>query len=62
MIQIKCFEEAHESDLEDEINDFLCELNESDFIDLKYSSSHFFDAEQIYSFSACVIYRIKDQD
>ena len=62
MIQIKCFEESHESDLEDEINEFLTELNDADFIDIKFSSSHFFDTEQIYSFSACVIYRIKDED
>jgi len=59
MIQVKCFEESHESDLEDELNDFLSELDENQLIDIKYSSSHFLDDEQIYSFSACVIYRIK---
>ena len=58
MIQIKCFEEDHESDLEDAVNDFLGELDEKDFIDLKYTSSHFKDDDQIYSFSACIIYRI----
>ncbi|MBP3399286.1 MAG: sporulation protein Cse60 [Erysipelotrichaceae bacterium] len=62
MICIKCFEESHESDLEDEINDFLSKLNDDQLMDLKYSTSHFYDGEnQIYSFSACVIYRINVQ-
>ena len=59
MIQVKCFEEEHEADLEDAVNEFLSELEESDFIQLQYSVSHFHDADQIYSFSACVLYRIK---
>ncbi len=58
MIQVKCFEEEHEADLEEALNDFLSDLNESDLIQLQYSASHFCDTEQIYSFSAIVIYRI----
>ena len=59
MIQVKCFEEEHEADLEDAVNEFLSELEESDFIQLHYSASHFHDTDQIYSFSACLLYRIK---
>jgi hypothetical protein len=58
MIQVKCFEEEHEADLEEALNDFLSELNESDLLQLQYCVSHFYDTEQIYSFSACVVYRI----
>ena len=58
MIQIRCFEEDHESDLEDAVNEFLSELNESDVKNILYQTCHFLDGEQIYSFSACVIYRI----
>ena len=61
MIQIKCFEESHESDLEDEINQFLSEIDDQDFVDLKLSVSHFLDNDQIYSFTACVLYRINDE-
>ena len=60
MIQIKCFEEDHESDLEDAVNEFLSELDEKDFIDVRYNCSHFKDDDQIYSFSALLIYRIND--
>ena len=58
MIQVKCFEEEHEADLEDAVNEFLSEIEETDFIQIQYSVSHFQDMEQIYSFSACVVYRI----
>ncbi len=62
MIQVKCFEESHESDLEDALNDFLMELDDDQLMDIKYDSSHFlFEDEQIFSFSACVLYRMKDQ-
>jgi hypothetical protein len=58
MIQIKCFEEEHEADLEDAVNDFLSQLDEADYIQIHYGASHFYDSEQIYSFSACIVYRI----
>ena len=62
MIQIKCFEEEHESDLEEEINEFLCSLQEEQLIDVKVSTSHFLaETEQIYSFFACVVYRIESE-
>lgn len=62
MIQVKCFEESHESDLEVVLNEFLNELDESQFIDIKYASSHFlFEDEQIFSFSACVLYCMKTE-
>ena len=59
MIQVRLFEEEHEQDLEQEINEFLSEIEEDQFVDLKLSCSHFLDEQQIYSFCACVLYRIK---
>lgn len=58
MIQVKCFEEDHEDDLEEELNQFLSELSDEQLIDIKFSVSHFEQSEQIYSFCALVIYRI----
>ncbi|MBQ4343824.1 MAG: sporulation protein Cse60 [Erysipelotrichaceae bacterium] len=62
MIQVKCFEESHETDLEDEMNQFLLQLEDDQVMDIKMSCSHFcFDDEQIFSFSACIVYRIKEE-
>ncbi len=62
MIQVKCFEEEHESDLEEEVNEFLSSLKDDQIVDIKTSTSHFlFETEQIYSFFACVVYRIEDE-
>ena len=55
-MKVKIFDEIHEEDLEDKINDFLEEL-EGDIIDIKYQVSTFvFGEEQIYCFSAMIIY------
>ena len=55
-MRVKLFDEIHEEDLEDKINDFLEEL-EGDIIDIKYQVSSFvFGEEQIYCFSAMIIY------
>ena len=53
MIQVKCFEEDHEEDLEDQLNQFLSELDDDQLTDIKFSVSHFEQSEQIYSFCAC---------
>lgn len=54
-IKVKIFDFEHEGDLEEAINDFL--LGEYKIHDIKYQISHFFaQGEQIYSFSALIIY------
>jgi len=57
-VKVKIFDEAHEKDLEESINDFLDELDEDqEIIDIKYEVSiSIFSEEQIYCFSAMIIY------
>ena len=57
-MKVKIFDEAHEKDLEEKINDFLEELDEDkEIIDIKYEvSASVFSEEQIYCFSAMIIY------
>ena len=57
-MKVKLFDEAHEKDLEDEINKFLEGLDEDmEIIDIKYDvSTSVFSEEQIYCFSAMIIY------
>ena len=55
-MKVKLFDEAHELDLEASINKFLSEL-QGDIIDIKYQVAiGVFSDEQIYCFSAMVIY------
>lgn len=55
-MKVKIFDEVHEKDLEDSVNGFLEEL-EGDVIDIKYEVSiSMFGEEQIYCFSAMIIY------
>lgn len=63
MLKVKVFDESHEIDLEDAINGFLEELEkDSSLVDIKYAVSAFLDVggEQIYCYSALLIYREKD--
>lgn len=57
-MKVKIFDEAHEKDLEEKVNDFLEELDEDkEVIDIKYEvSTSVFSEEQIYCFSAMIIY------
>ena len=57
-LQIKVFDEEHEEDLEDQVNDFLKEIEPHSFVDLKYSVHAFLSSmgEQIYMYSALIIY------
>lgn len=56
-MKIKIFDEAHESDLEEDINKFIKEKN-PDIIDIKYSVSvSIYSEEQIYCFSALIMYK-----
>ena len=54
-MQVKIFDLEDEKDLENEINDFLDD--DIDVIDIKYSvSSSIYSEEQIFCFSAMIIY------
>lgn len=58
-MKVKLFDENHESDLEQAINSFLSSGN-YDIIDIKYQLAiSMFGEEQIYCFSAMVIYNEK---
>jgi len=58
-MKVKLFDEAHELDLEAAINKFLKELDGT-VIDIKYEVSiGVFSEEQIYCFSAMIIYNDK---
>lgn len=59
-MKVKIFDEGHEKDLEDAINDFLKTIADSDVVDIKYQISTMYDyKDQIYCYSAIVIYRSK---
>ena len=54
-MKVKIFDYEDEGDLENEINEFL--NNDIEVIDIKYSvSSAIFSDEQIFCFSAMIIY------
>ena len=60
-MKIKIFDESHESDLEEDINNFIQEKN-PDIIDIKYSiSNSFYSEEQLYCFSALIMYQDKKE-
>lgn len=55
-MKVKLFDEAHELDLEASVNKFLSELD-GEVIDIKYQVAiSVFSEEQIYCFSAMIIY------
>lgn len=55
-MKVKVFDESHEKDLENAINSFLSDI--LDLLDIKYSVAITTNGEeQIYCFSALVIYR-----
>lgn len=55
-MKVKLFDYEHEEDLEKAINSFL--KQEIEVVDIKYSTSHFYDNKmQIFSFSALIIYK-----
>ena len=59
-MKVKIFDESHESDLEEDVNNFINEKN-PDIIDIKYSiSNSVYSEEQLYCFSALIMYRDKD--
>ena len=55
-MKVKVFDESHENDLEQDINNFIKE-NKVEIIDIKFSVGvSLFSEEQIYCFSALVMY------
>ena len=57
-IEVKIFDEEHDLDLEEALNEFLEEIAHDQLIDIKYQLSHFSDGPgQVYSYSAMVIYK-----
>lgn len=55
-VKVKIFDLEDEKDLEDEINNFISDLN-GEVIDIKYQVSvSVFSEEQVYCFSAMIIY------
>ena len=55
---VKIFDEEHEKDLELVVNDFLIKNKHLEIIDIKYQVSiSMFSEEQIYCFSAMIIYK-----
>jgi hypothetical protein len=60
MIQVKLFDQEHEKDLELVINRFLQKLDEKKLVDIKYNVVAMpgdDEGEQIYCFTAMIIYR-----
>ncbi len=59
-MKVKIFDESHEKDLERDINEFL-EAN-MEVIDIKFNSSvSIFSDEQVFCFSALILYIKKDK-
>ena len=55
-MKVKIFDESHEQDLEEDVNQFI-EKENPKIIDIKYSvSNSIYSEEQIYCFSALIIY------
>ena len=55
-MRVKVFDESHEKDLEEVINRFISE-EEPEIIDIKFSTAIAVSEEQIYCFSALIVYR-----
>lgn len=61
-MKVKVIDEEHEKDLEDSINDFIKE-NNIDIIDIKFSSScSIYGEEQVYCFSALIMYNTINEE
>lgn len=56
-MKVKIFDESHEKDLEDAINNFIDE-EEPEIFDIRFSTAMgVFSEEQIYCFSALILYK-----
>ncbi|MBQ9730793.1 MAG: sporulation protein Cse60 [Bacilli bacterium] len=63
-LQVRVIDEEHEIDLEDQVNEFLKEIEPHAFIDIKYDVHAFLSStgEQIYLYSALIIYRDDEEN
>ena len=60
-MKVKIFDESHENDLEEDINNFIQEKQPA-IIDIKYSiSNSVYSEEQLYCFSALIMYDDKKE-
>lgn len=61
MIQVKLFDYEHEMDLEEEMNAFLEDISDNQIVDIKYNVSTTAEEldDQIYCFSAMIVYKKK---
>ena len=58
-LKVRIFDEEDETDLEEDINEFISDM--IDVIDIKYQVSvSIFSEEQIFCFSAMVLYKEKN--
>lgn len=56
-MKVKVIDESHEKDLEEEVNNFISR-DGIDVIDIKFSTSiGIFSEEQVYCFSALIMYK-----
>lgn len=56
-MKVIVIDEQHEKDLEDKLNEKLIQLEHNKVLDIKFSTSSFCDEEdQIFSFSALIMY------
>lgn len=59
-MKVKVFDESHEKDLEDDLNNFLKE-NDVEIVEIKFSVAvTLYKEEQIYCFSSLILYKEKD--
>lgn len=59
MLQVKIFDEEHEADLEEAVNEFLKEIDETFIKDIQYrvaASSDGSEDGQLYCFSVMILY------
>ncbi|MBS2970108.1 sporulation protein Cse60 [Metabacillus sp. KIGAM252] len=58
-MKVALFDEEHEKDLEKEVNRFLSSIDDEQLVDIKFSVAASCDSggEQVYCFSAMVMYR-----
>jgi len=57
-VKVKVFDESHEKDLEEAINNYIKEKQIKNIVDIKYSvSSSIYGEEQVYCFSALLMYK-----
>lgn len=58
-MKVRIFDEEDESDLEEDVNEFITDM--IDIVDIKYQVAvSIFGEEQIFCFSAMIIYREKN--